>query len=611
MRRLLPIVGLVTVLAIPSVALAIINLTTAGGFLMDILETSGGYLSNGTSDAYDGAYYLEVGGTTYGGGTATTSLGGRNVILPEQSIAGLEVSRQIYVPSTGGEYARFLDVLRNTGSSPVTTTVTIRGNLGSDSSTLVHSSSSGDTIFSSADFWFGTDDTSDGSGDPSLAHVLQGDSATVSATSASITRDNFTWSFSVSVPAGGRVAFLTFAIQAMNRAAAQAEARRVVETPDDVLVGIDDYLDEIQNFSLATPGAPRVRFDAPFEMDEGSAVTVNAMVEDLEMDPFTFSWDTDDDGVFGELEGMDSYTIPEGSTDGPGTVRVGIQASDGTNTTERYRSISVVNVDPTITSSPPLVASVGAPYVYDIEVDEPAGMADPLSYALVAGPERMVISDEGRLTFTANEREVTVGTDTITVEVAVTDDDMGEGTQTWELTVSPNRAPTDPVPLYPVDVLLPEGASPRLVAGNAQDPDVEDALTYFFELDRSAEFDSGMGAMSGEVTETPGYTTFTPPGPLASGEWFWRVWVSDGTLETEPRVARFVVDGDVVVVPDGGVGDGAVGDGAVGDAGDGGLPPRERDRGGCAVGGSDHTFPSALLLAIFVWGFRRRVRSAR
>jgi hypothetical protein len=88
--------------------------------------------------------------------------------------------------------------------------------------------------------------------------------------------------------------------------------------------------------------------------------------------------------------------------------------------------------------------------------------------------------------------------------------------------------------------------------------------------------------------------------------------VSDGTLETEPRVARFVVDGDVVVVPDGGAGDGGIGDGAVGDAaGDGGLPPRERDRGGCAVGGSDYSFPSVLLLAIVVWGFRRRVRSAR
>ncbi len=611
MRRFLPLAGFLLAMAIPAVALALINLMTAGGFLMDIYETSGGYLSNGTTDAYDGAYYLEVNSTTYGGGTATTTMGGRNVVLPEQAIGGLMVSRQIYVPASGGEYARFLDVVRNPGSSATTATVTIRGNLGSDSGTVVYASSSGDTLFSTADFWFGTDDT-DGSLDPSLAHVLQGDGAPVSATAASITSDNFTWSFSVSVPAGGRVAFLTFAIQAMNQAMAQAEARRVVATPDDVLVGLDDYLDQIQNFGLATPGAPRVHFDAPFEMDEGSEVTVMATIEDLEGDPFTYSWDTDDDGTFGELMGMDSYTIGAGTTDGPGTVRVGVQASDGTNTTERYRTISVLNVDPTVTSTPPPIASVGAPYIYDMVVDEPAGMADPLSFSLVTGPERMVISDEGRLTWTPDDRDVTVGTDTIQVEVQVMDDDMGMGSQSWELTVSPNRVPSNPMPLYPVEVLLPENASPRLVAANAQDPDVEDTLTYFFELDRSETFDSGLSVESGEVAETPGYTTFTPPGPLAAGDWYWRVWVSDGTVETEPVMAHFVVDGEVVVMPDAGVPDGSVGsDASVDGSVDGSI--RERDRGGCSVGHGDSGAPTGagLFALLFVLGFRRRRRSAR
>src|SRR5690606_34986034 len=151
-----------------------------------------GSMSNGSSDAYDTCYTLTVGGTVYDppSGAATMSLSGRQLELPAQTIAGLNVRRLAWVPATGGDFARYLEVLENTGSSAITTTVLISGNLGSDTGTSVVGSSSGDLLATTADQWFATDDASDGSGDPSLAHVFSGTSSSITPTNVSSSGDN-------------------------------------------------------------------------------------------------------------------------------------------------------------------------------------------------------------------------------------------------------------------------------------------------------------------------------------------------------------------------------------------------------------------------------------
>jgi MYXO-CTERM domain-containing protein len=340
-------------------------------------------------------------------------------------------------------------------------------------------------------------------------------------------------------------------------------------------------------------------------MGEGEEVEVTAMIEDLEGDSTTWSWDTDGDGTFGDRAGMTTYTIPAGTTDGPGAVRIGIQASDGTNTAERYRVINVTNVAPMITSSPPsLIASVGAPWVYPIEVLDPAGTADPLAYALVTAPERMVVGMDGRITWTPNERDVTVGSETVSVEVSVDDGDMGTTSQAFELTVSPNRAPSQPVPIYPIGDEVIVNPSPRLVAGNAVDPDVEDDLTYHFELDTVDTFDSPALVESGPVAETPGFSYFYVPEPLAPGRYFWRVWASDGIVATEPRSDSFSVYGDVAPTDGGGMG---TTDGGVVMLPDGGTMER-RGGCGCVVAPSSEPTPEAALagLAVAFLLFRRK-----
>ena len=81
-----------------------------------------------SSDGYDfsanGGLKLEIetGGVTTafaGSGVGTLEAGGRQVVARQLSLAGLDVTRRVFVPSDG-YFARFVDVLTNPGTSPVT-----------------------------------------------------------------------------------------------------------------------------------------------------------------------------------------------------------------------------------------------------------------------------------------------------------------------------------------------------------------------------------------------------------------------------------------------------------------------------------------------------------
>lgn len=238
------VVGLLAAAA-PAGAL---ELRSESGLIFDVVDDLDGQLSNGSIDAYDGAYLLAVNGSVYdsAGQTGRLQLDGRGVKMPEMAVGDLRVRRFVYVPKTGGDYARYLDVVTNLGTSDATVLFTISGNLGSDSTTVVVASSSGDAVIGLDDAWFTTDDVP-GGGDPSLAHVVQGTSPRVRASSLRLEVDSMSWEFTATVPAGGRVALLTYAVQAWSQEAAQAEARRLAARPADALVGLDEYLDCIIN----------------------------------------------------------------------------------------------------------------------------------------------------------------------------------------------------------------------------------------------------------------------------------------------------------------------------------------------------------------------------
>lgn len=608
--------GLVAPLAFavtPSGALAV-DLRSEGGFLFDIRDLDSGELNNGSIDAYDGCYELLVNGTPYSlgftGTPAPTSLDGRQVDMPEVMVTrGVSARRFIYVPLAGGDYARYLDVVTNTGMAPVTVSIAMACNLGSDGSEVVFSSGSGDTLCDAMDSFCGSDDT-EGSGDPALGHVIQGLTPTTRASTVMLGRGEASWSFSVTIPAGGRAALLTFAIQKTPRADVTTEAMRLSEPGDDALLGLDEYLDDIINFSIAPSGAPRVMFDAPFSADEGAEITINATVTDLEGDTATWSWDVNGDGTFGDMPGATRYVVPAGTTDGPTTaVRVGIRATDGVNTVERYRSIAINNLPPIITSPlPPIVTGVGANYLHQFEATDPAGAADPLTYTIVRGPEGMAISRTGLLQWIPASGDVTRPDSPLSIEVAIGDGDMGSASQTWQLTVSPNRTPTAPIPLYPVGDVGLVDKRPRLVVSNASDPDY-DTLTYTFEIDRVNTFDSpALQRMEG-VAQTPGYSFWYVPTDLATGRYFWRARAFDGTSPSEPQMAVFYRVPTAEEIGDAGVPDSGT------PAGDGGVmppvpPPSTSSDDGCSVApgarGDARGWLFAIGLAALLGARRRR-----
>ncbi|MDQ3176961.1 MAG: hypothetical protein M3Q72_05340, partial [Actinomycetota bacterium] len=282
---------------------------------------------------------------------------------------------------------------------------------------------------------------------------------------------------------------------------------------------------------------PIVAFTSPTTIDEGREVTLDVVVTDPEGDAVTWSWDTDNDGVFGELPGVSSFTVPATATDGPAMLRIGVQATDGTETRTVIRTIRVNNLDPVISTHPLTTGAVRREYRYEIGAEDAGGANDPLEYMLTLSPEGMMV--EGSVitwTPTIDQRGRT-----FPVVLRVTDGDGGGADQSWMIALAQNTDPIGPTPQSPIErAHVAEDEPVTLVIENGSDPD-GDPLVYFFGLSRNAQFD-GSVIGSGEVEEQSGETTtWTTEDPLEPGLWYWQVWASDGNVETPVRFATVIV----------------------------------------------------------------------
>jgi hypothetical protein len=140
---------------------------------------------------------------------------------PQIMMEGLQVARRIYVPPEGG-YARYIELFTNLSTNEIVVPVTIASNLGSDGSTRI--------IYSPASTGNRYAVTQDNGNDPALAHVFSGTNPplAVSATQFSGNNDNISYSWSLTIPAGGTASILHYAVQRAfndgNGARTQAEA---------------------------------------------------------------------------------------------------------------------------------------------------------------------------------------------------------------------------------------------------------------------------------------------------------------------------------------------------------------------------------------------------
>ncbi len=233
---------------------------------------------------------LVAAGTETAFSGSTTGIGeeeNREVGITQTGIAGLDVTRKIYVPETG-YFARYLEILsnpgacarsRSTSSSPAVWAtcrvrlVGVHRDRADDQAT-----SSGDTTLDvsdaqTADRWLVLDDatvtdifdpTETPRGLPATAFVFDGGSASNRASVAtyvtsSSTEGRLTYQWSgVTVPAGGKVILMHFVVQQSSTAVGTASAQRLVQLPPEALFGVDQSERPlVANFTVPSMAAAR------------------------------------------------------------------------------------------------------------------------------------------------------------------------------------------------------------------------------------------------------------------------------------------------------------------------------------------------------------------
>ncbi|MBI2894609.1 MAG: putative Ig domain-containing protein [Deltaproteobacteria bacterium] len=466
-------------LATPLEAWALPNLSSESGFTYDFQATAQGTLLNGSSDAYDGCYRLTVDGTTFDadGQPYEDYYDGRGFRTAEVTIGDLAVRRHGFVPEHGLSFARYVDSVRNDGDEEATVTIAYYCNLGSDGNETIDSSDS-DPVMELTDTWVSTDDD-DGARDPSLAHVLRQDGASVELASIEYSRGVVEWSYEVSIPAGATASIMIFAVQEQTRALARAAAESLAALGEEALEGIGDEIADVGNFAIGPEGAPVLRAHGPYSVEEGGAVRLGIEVLDSEGDEVSWSWDLDGDGEYGELANRPDPLIDASDADGPSALRVGIEMTDGSSTVTRTISIGVDNVAPTIGSEPPASATTGEQYEYTVVASDIA--ADTLSFEVVDGPPLMTVSPEGIVRW---RPEADGRGPLVPVTLRVSDDDGGAAEQSW--TIGMAGAPTVQV-----------GGPYRVAEGGTIElaPMIEDAegdaLTFAWDLDGDGDNDDG------------------------------------------------------------------------------------------------------------------------
>ena len=220
----------------------------------------------------------------------TTELAGRQIVVEQDNVGGVNVTRKMFVPTTG-YFARYLEILDNPTASPITLDLHL---LSHTKAAGIVTTSSGDATLdvsdpANPDRWVVLDDASDVDpfvqvNLPPVAWVFDGQGGAARVGSAAFSQDpntlatslSYQWN-SVTVPPGGTVAYLHFLVQESNRASAIAAATRLTDLPPEALDGLTtDEESWIQNFVVPTETPTDL---PPLPQFFGGTGTLNVLVQ--------------------------------------------------------------------------------------------------------------------------------------------------------------------------------------------------------------------------------------------------------------------------------------------------------------------------------------------
>ncbi len=242
----------------------------------------------GLTDIADGSFRLFINGIAFNGDSNATVLDGEGRLSGIDSLSGLDITRETYVP-INANFMRQVTTLTNSTGAAIVVTVGMDSNevdATVAANVTVPASSSGNATFGTDDVWM-TINSGDAT-DAVMAHAFgsTGAAETIDAVTAIVGSSTFSYEWqNISVPAGGTVMFLAFTSGEVDNTAAEAAASSLSSFGDFAkqLNGINsaDY-NKIINFSFAD-GDGDGMIDA-YETVNGLNPAVNDAAADLDGD---------------------------------------------------------------------------------------------------------------------------------------------------------------------------------------------------------------------------------------------------------------------------------------------------------------------------------------
>ena len=348
------------------------SIVDSAGFSWDIGtqgDVGDGYNTPaGKSDAFDtfGALLVSAdGGATFKEyknpdiAACTVEENGHLVGYPDDTttVPGVALNRRVYVAASGLAFARWVDSLTNTTAAATTVIYRYGGNFGSDGSTTVADTSSGDGTIDATDSWANTfENPLDAGADPAVTNAWDGISQPKQRASkaglfdpflpAQVSDEDFGAEYSVTLAPGETKRFmhvLALRLTAPDQAAAAAaiavepnELRAALTPAEESTIQnwtFDRDADGVLNFadncpSDANPGQENLDGDAKGDACDDD-IDGDGLTNSVEQALRTDSRNVDTDGD-GKADGADSCPTLAGATDEGCPAPVDVPALDKT-----------------------------------------------------------------------------------------------------------------------------------------------------------------------------------------------------------------------------------------------------------------------------------------
>ena len=471
-------------------------------------------------DAFDGNQKVRVGGVTF---SSSFTESGLDVSYQNLTLANLDVDLKRTVLSDSATVRTFVTLTNNTATS-ITTTFELYGNLGSDGNTSIKASSSGDLSYSTADHWLVTDDSGTTSGDPALIHVNSGVGATVSAKTQSLSRDNLSTVFDVTIGAGESVSFLSF-VQMHSTSSGAISAANLLNIADltttTLLAGLSTQeITQIVNFSLSTNEAPVASFTRTGDLTEGQVQSFDGSSStDSDGSVANYEWDFDNDGVFDATGVNANHTFTQY---GSHTVTLRVTDDQGASHTSSH-TFNLANVSPSAVDDSATIDEENSSFVTGnvLTNDSDVGSLTVASKIVSGAYGQIVLQTDGSYTYTLDQQSTalqnladgTVVTETFSYEVS-----DGLEIRTANILVSITAHNNSPLANFVISGPVKEGVNLTFDANTSFDSDGS-IISYEWDFDNDGVFEAtgstidhvftvgGIKTVSLKVTDNLGSTS--------------------------------------------------------------------------------------------------------